>query len=198
MEREQRAQRHMKRAMQLMDDQSFGARSRIQDESFGVNGLKQWLDDKKGVPREHKKDLEEKIKALETKIQELERKNEDKTTELNEQIKRVREEKKTVQACRVTMMKLQTDVNTLQKELENEKKDPLYKSQFDSITEIAKKRSLEVDILKKQNAMYMERVATEAETEELAKKSEEIRKTIEDAEKRRIENINKPDHISER
>lgn len=149
MERERRAQRHMQRAMELMEEQSFGARSQIQEESFGSF----WRDHVLRVPRDHKDDLQKIIDELKVKYKELEKQYQVKTEDFEEQVEKVREANKKVQDCTTGMTALISEVDDLKKQLTKEKEKPSpYSSQYQELNEMMKKEREERDVLNQEIA----------------------------------------------
>lgn len=158
MERERRAQRHMKRAMELMEEQSFGARSRIQEESFGSFD-DWWRDHVLRVPRDHKDDLQKIIDELKVKYKELEKQYQVKTEKFEEQVERVREANKKEQDCKTGMTALISEVDDLKKQLTKEKEKPSpYFDQYQVLNKMMKKEREERDVLRHENARLKELV----------------------------------------
>ena len=183
MERERRAQRHMKRAMQLMEEQSFGARSRIQEESFGT-----WEDFKKditGESRDHKIQLQKTIDELKVKYKELEKQYQVKTEDFKEQVERVHVANKKEQECKVAMAALVTKVDDLKRQLTKEKEKPsAYFDQYQELNQMMKKEREERDVLRHENARLKELVPKDqmVENEDDKRRSAEIQRVAKEQE----------------
>lgn len=185
MERERRAQRHMQRAMQLMEEQSFGARSRIQEESFGGR----WKDFKKDYithePRDHKDDLQEVIDELKVKYKELEKQYQVKTEKFEEQVVRVHVANKKEQECNIAKAELVTKVDDLKRQLTKEnEKSSAYFDQYQELNQMMKKEREERDVLRHENARLKELVPKDqmVENEDDKRRSAEIQRVAKEQE----------------